>query len=40
MTQSPYADALPARDKIADPAAADHARGGEAPALRDRTARP
>jgi hypothetical protein len=29
MTHSPYADALPARDKIADPAAADHARAAE-----------
>jgi SAM-dependent methyltransferase len=29
MTHSPYADALPARDKIAHPAAADHARAAE-----------
>jgi SAM-dependent methyltransferase len=29
MTHSPYAAALPPRDKIADPAAADHARAAE-----------
>ena len=29
MTHSPYADALPPRDKIADPAAVDHARAAQ-----------